>query len=195
MAHPEGNLTGVANLFGSIGSKWIELLKEAVPRLERAAYIYDPELSPNKPFLSSIIEAASVMAVAIREIPFRNPLELVRGIDEFAADPNGGLIIVPAASVYLETILPVATEHRLPTVCGNSNIAGEGVLIGYGALADELYRRAASFVDRILRGAKVGDLPVEYPTRFRLEVNLKTAKAIGLTISETFLLRADQVIE
>jgi putative ABC transport system substrate-binding protein len=118
----------------------------------------------------------------------------VHGIDAFAADPNGGLIIAPPTiAPYLEAILSLATQHRLPTVVGANPRAG--ALIGYASLLADLYRRGAFHVDRLLRGTKVSELPVEYPTRFELVVNLKTAKAIGLTISESFLLRADQVIE
>jgi putative ABC transport system substrate-binding protein len=129
------------------------------------------------------------------EVPFRNPVELVRGIDEFAVAPNGGLIIAPAAAIHLETILPMATQHRLPTVCGATTAAKSGVMIGYAPDATELWQRGASFIDRILRGAQVGDLPLEYPTRFQLEINLKTAKALGLTVPPSIRLRANEVIE
>jgi ABC-type uncharacterized transport system substrate-binding protein len=135
------------------------------------------------------------MGIPFSEVPFHNPVELVRGIDEFAVAPNGGLIIAPAAVTYLETILPMAMQHRLPTVCGATTAGKKGAMISYAPDATELLQRGASFIDRILRGAQVGDLPIEYPTRFQLEINLKTAKAIGLTIPEAFLLRADELIE
>jgi putative ABC transport system substrate-binding protein len=193
IAHPEGNITGVTNLFGSIGGKWLELLKEAMPRLERVAFIH-PDINGGGSFLLSIEEAARVYNVQAIEISFHNAVDLVRGIDAFAADPNGGLIIAPPTiAPYREAILTLAAQHRLPTVVG-INPRG-GALIGYAPLLADAYRRGAFYVDRLLRGAKVSELPVEYPTRFELVVNLKTAKAIGLTIPELFLVRADEVIE
>ena len=197
IAHPEGNVTGVTNLFGSIGGKWLELLKEAVPRLERVAYIHCVLANSRESYLPSIAEAARVLNVQAIDIPFRlgDAVELMRGIDAFAADPAGGLILHPGVGPYQETILMLAAQHRLPTVVGG--IRGkEGALIAYyGSTAADLVRRVAFLVDRILRGAKVGELPVEYPTRFDLVINLKTAKAIGLTIPESLLLRADEIIE
>src|SRR5262249_46050791 len=128
-------------------------------------------------------------------LPFRNAVDLVRGIDAFAAEPGGGLVIAPpVVANYRVTINTLAIQHRLPTIYPNQS-GWEGGLILYGARTDELAVRTASFVDRILRGAKPGDLPVEYPTRFELIVNLKTAKVIGVTIPETFLVRADEVID
>jgi putative tryptophan/tyrosine transport system substrate-binding protein len=197
IAHPEGNVTGVTNLFGSIGGKWLELLKEAVPRLERVAYIHRVLANSRESYLPSIAEAARVLNVQAIDIPFRlgDAVELMRGIDAFAADPGGGLILHPGVAPYQETILMLAAQHRLPTVVGGVR-GKEGALIAYyGSTAADLVRRVAFLVDRILRGAKVGELPVEYPTRFDLVINLKTAKAIGLTIPESLLLRADEIIE
>jgi putative ABC transport system substrate-binding protein len=123
-------------------------------------------------------------------------VDLVHGIDAFAAEPNGGLITSPGVSLpYVKTINTLALQNRLPTCYGSRLSAVQGGLMSYGARVDELLRRAASLVDRILRGAKVSELPVEFPTKFELVVNLKTAKAIGLTIPESVLLRADEVIE
>jgi putative ABC transport system substrate-binding protein len=183
LARPDGNITGIANLFASIGGKWLEILKDAVPSLERVAYVYNPDIGTQGQgsYFAAIAAAAPVLAVNATEMPFRNAVDLVHAIDAFAAMPNGGLIVSPAVLAYSEVILTSAAQHRLPTA------GSGGYLIGYGALSDELYRRGASFVDRILRGAKVADLPVEYPTRFRLAVNLKMAKAIGLAIPESFL--------
>jgi putative ABC transport system substrate-binding protein len=190
-------MTGVTNLFGSIGGKWLELLKEAVPRLERVAYIHRVLANSRESYLPSIAEAARVLNVQAIDIPFRlgDAVELMRGIDAFAADPGGGLILHPGVAPYQETILMLAAQHRLPTVVGGVR-GKEGALIAYyGSTAADLVRRVAFLVDRILRGAKVGELPVEYPTRFDLVINLKTAKAIGLTIPESLLLRADEIIE
>jgi putative tryptophan/tyrosine transport system substrate-binding protein len=192
--HPEGNVTGIADLFGSIGGKWLQLLKEAVPRPERVAWVYDPELNPESTLRLSIADVAADLSAEAIDISFRNSVELVHAIDSFAINLNSGLIISPAAFLYLDTILLLAEQHRLPTVTSTTR-ARQGTLIAYGPLFAELDRRAASFVDRILRGALPHDLPLEYPTRFKLEVNLKTAKAIGFTIPESVLLQADEVIE
>jgi putative tryptophan/tyrosine transport system substrate-binding protein len=170
------------------------LLREAVPRLERVACIHRSLANSRESYLPSIAEAARVLAVQAIEIPFRDAADLMHGIGAFAAGPDDGLILHPAVgSPYRETILMLAAQHRLPTVV--ANVGKEGALIAYGSVPADLVRRVAFLVDRILRGAKVGELPVEYPTRFDLVINLKTAKAIGLTIPESLLLRADEVIE
>jgi putative ABC transport system substrate-binding protein len=198
LAHPEGNVTGIANLFSSIGGKWLELLKEAAPRVERVAVIYNPQLLLNdNGYISSIEEAARVLAVKAIKVPYSDAVDLVRAIDAFAAQPNGGLIVLPPAPTPANsgTTLRLAAQHRLPTIYPNRSQAAEGGLMAYGSNPVDRLRRAASFVDRILRGAKVSELPVEFPTKFELAINLKTAKAIGLTIPEAFLLRADELIE
>jgi putative ABC transport system substrate-binding protein len=195
LAHPEGNTTGISNLFQSIAGKWVELLKEAVPRLKRVGYIYNLQVSQSG-YLAEIKEASRVLGVQATEISFRNGVDLVRGIDAFAAEPDGALITNPSVSAtYVATINTLALQYRLPTLYGGRGIAIRGGLMSYGPRLGELTRRAASLVDRILHGAKPGELPVEYPTSFELVVNLKTAKAIGLTIPGTFLFRADEVIE
>jgi putative ABC transport system substrate-binding protein len=196
LAHPEGNTTGVTNLFAPIVGKWVELLKEAVPRLERVGYIYDPPAVAS-PVIPEVLEKASrVLALRTTWIPFSNGPELVRDIDAFAAEPNGGLVMgTPAVTGnYRATINGLAIQYRLPTIYASRGDI-EGGLIVYGARETDIVVRTASFVDRILRGAKPGDLPVEFPSRFELLVNLKIAKAIGVTIPETFLVRADEVIE
>jgi putative ABC transport system substrate-binding protein len=199
LAHPEGNITGVTNFFGWTSGKWIELLKEAVPQVERVAFIYDPGFSRlSGESLPYEIEGTSrAFAVRTTGMPFRNAnaMGLARGIDAFAAEPDGGLVITNSVtSNHGATISTLAIQYRLPTIYGaRSGI--EGGLIFYGARDTDIVLRTASFVDRILRGAKPGDLPVEYPTRFELVVNLKIAKAIGVTIPWAFLVRADEVIE
>jgi putative ABC transport system substrate-binding protein len=200
IAQPEGNATGIANLFFSIGGKWLELLKEAVPSLERAAIIYDDRLNtagPDSGYPAAIEAAARLLAVRIDRIASHEALELVRAIDRFAAEPNGGLIIIPATPTLegRKLINQLATQHRLPTVYGVAALADEGGLISYAAKRNELNERLPFYIDRLFRGAKVSELPVEYPTRFELVINLKTAKALGLAIPESFLLRADRLIE
>jgi putative tryptophan/tyrosine transport system substrate-binding protein len=198
LAHPEGNTTGVTNLFGSIAGKWVELLKAAVPRLERVGYIYNQRLQQlpggaYQFFPEEVEKASEVLALRMTTIPFSNDLDLMRGIDAFAAEPNGGLVMGTAITQnYLATINALAIQYRLPTIYGYGRIGG---LLIYRANETDIAVRTASFVDRILRGTKPSDLPVEYPTRFELVVNLKTAKAIGVTIPEAFLVRADEVIE
>jgi putative tryptophan/tyrosine transport system substrate-binding protein len=199
VARPEGNTTGVTNMFGSMSGKLVELLKEAVPPLQRIGLVYNPQFTiEDGPQFGPIEEAARVYGLEAVRLPFRNAVDLVHGIEAFATQPNGGLdILLPPPTVeYREAIVELATRQRLPTIILSALIVSEGFLMGYGTDAGvELVRRSAFYVDRILRGAKPGDLPVEFPTRFKLTVNLKTAKAIGLTISETFLVRADEVIE
>jgi putative ABC transport system substrate-binding protein len=197
VAHPEGNTTGISNLFHSIGSKWVELLKEAVPQLKRVGYVYNAQVAGLGSYFPYIEEASRVLTVPVTAISFRNAVDLVHGIEAFAAEPDGGLITAPSVSVtFIQTINTLAVQNRLPTLyASGQGSAIQGGLMSYGSRVEELTRRGASLVDRILRGAKVSDLPVEFPTKFELVVNLKTAKAIGLKIPEGFLLRADELIE
>jgi putative ABC transport system substrate-binding protein len=199
IAHPEGNTTGITNLFASIGGKWLELLKQASPQLERVGLIYNAQLitSDAGGYFPSIEEAARSSAVKVIKLPYRDAVDIVHEIDAFAADSNGGLIVMPPPpnAANREALLRLAVRHRLPSIHIARGYAAEGGLLSYGSNTNDRWRRAASFVDRIFGGAKVSDLPVEFPTKFELVVNLKTAKAIGLTIPESFLLRADEVIE
>jgi putative ABC transport system substrate-binding protein len=198
IARPEGNVTGFSAAEPSIAARWVELLKEAAPRLARVAIIFDPELSfTSSNYISSLETAAPVLAVQIVKTPVRNSFEIVRAIDAFALEPNGGLVVLPPSPTpaVRETIFQLAAQHRLPTFFFSRNDVVAGGLMSYATDTADRYRRAAAYVDRLLRGAKVIDLPVQFPTKFELVVNLKTAKAIGLTIPESFLLRADEVIE
>jgi putative tryptophan/tyrosine transport system substrate-binding protein len=195
-ARPEGNLTGFNNYYPSIGGKWVELLKEAAPAIARVAIITNPATrtpagSPYLPFLDA---AARSLALELTDIPARNVIEIVRGIDAFAAQPNGSLLLLPG-NVERDTIVRLAIEHRLPLISVNQFDAVAGALMTYTSDALVRYRGAASYVDRILRGAKVSDLPLVYPTKFALIINLKTAKALGLTVPQTLLATADEVIE
>jgi putative ABC transport system substrate-binding protein len=196
IARPEGNATGVTNLFQSLGGKWLELLKEAAPRTARVALIFDPE-NLNDQYFGAIGAAAEVLAVRAMRTPYRNAAELERGIDTFAAEPNGALFMVPPPPTpsNRELIHRLALKYRLPTIYASKYYPAEGGMMGYGADRVETNRIAASYVDRILRGARVSELPVQFPTKFDLVINLKTAKAIGLTIPESLLLRADELIE
>jgi putative tryptophan/tyrosine transport system substrate-binding protein len=200
IARPEGNTTGFTNSFNSISGKWMELLKEAAPRVARVALIFNPESSPNFArgggYGAAIEAAAPVLGVQLINTPVRDAVELVRAVDAFAGEQNVGLLWVPSPVTFnRELLIRLAAQHRLPAIYDHRSWVTEGGLMSYGSNLADVYRSAASYVDRILRGAKVSDLPVQFPTKFELVVNLKTAKAIGLTIPEAFLLRVDELIE
>jgi putative tryptophan/tyrosine transport system substrate-binding protein len=199
IARPEGNATGFSAVENAISGKWLELLKEAAPRLSRVALLFDTGLvsTISQGYISLLEAAAPTFALQTIEMPFRDGIDIVRAIGAFAAEPNGGLLVLPPApqGANLETIIRLAAQHRLPTIYSLRDIATAGGLMSYGPDAVDRNRRAATYVDRLLRGAKVSELPVQFPTKFELVVNLKTAKSIGLTIPEAFLLRADELIE
>jgi putative tryptophan/tyrosine transport system substrate-binding protein len=195
IARPEGNTTGFTSTVDSLIGKWLELLKEAAPHITRVALVFNPQ-TVNAAYFRSIEAAATLLGVQGLKTPVRDPLDIVRAIDAFAAEPNGGLLVVPVLPVESYQMLHrVAAQHRLPGIHVNRREVATGGLMSYATDFPDIYRRAATYVDRLLRGAKVSELPVQFPTKFELVVNLKTAKAIGLTIPEAFLLRADEVIE
>jgi putative ABC transport system substrate-binding protein len=196
VSRPEGNITGITNLYAPIAGKWLELLREAAPGIARVALVFNPDLAPES-YLTSIEAAASVLGLPAIRSPVRDPLDVVRALEAFVVQRNGGVIGVPpfGASATRDMIIRLTAQHRLPSIYNSRFEAATGGMMAYGTDSVGLYRRAASDVDSILRGAKVSDLPVQFPTKFELVVNLKTAKAIGLTIPEAFLLRADEVIE
>jgi putative ABC transport system substrate-binding protein len=196
VARPEGNATGVTNYFPSIGGKWLELFKEAAPRVSTVGLIFNPDISTGA-YFPALEAAASQLAVKLIKIPYHDAADLVHAIDAFSAEPDGGLILLPPAPNDSNRALinRLAVQHALPTMSGNMENAAEGTLISYGPDRRDIFRRAASYVDRILRGAKPADLPVQFPTKFELVFNLKTAKTMGLTIPSGILLRADALIE
>jgi len=196
IARPEGNVTGVTSLFQSLAGKWLELLKEAAPRTDRMALIFVPGIVGEN-YFAVIDTAAGVLGVKAVQTPYRNAAELERAVDAFAAEPNGALVMVPPppALGHRELVNRLAIRHRLPTIYSSKYPPAEGALMGYGADTFQLVRSVASYVDRILRGAKISELPVQFPTKFDLVINLKTAKAIGLDIPPTLRARADEVIE
>jgi putative tryptophan/tyrosine transport system substrate-binding protein len=200
IARPEGNATGFPTAEPSIAGKWLGLLKEAAARVVRTAVIFHPDVLLIGPsYIASIEAAAPALSVEIVRAPVRNAVEIVRAIDAFAATPNGGLLVLPPppSAANLEAILQLEAQYQLPAIYGGGRrtIAAAGALIAYGADTLDNYRRAAGYVDRVLRGAKIAELPVQFPTKYDLVINLKTAKAIGLTIPESLLLRADELIE
>jgi putative ABC transport system substrate-binding protein len=198
-ARPTTNITGFANNFTSLGGKWVELLKQAYPRLTRVASVFDPDFQlPGSPgsIRDLIGAAAAQLAITTTNMPARNLDEIARAINAFAAEPNGGVLITGVIRAEsIKTILGLALQHRLPTIYGAGKLVEEGLLMSNGPDLIDISRRASSYVDRILRGAKPSDLPVQYPTKFPLIVNLKTAKAIGLDIPPNLLALADEVIE
>jgi putative tryptophan/tyrosine transport system substrate-binding protein len=196
IARPEGNITGIVNLFASIGSKWLELVKEIAPQVKGVGVIFTG--TGRNPYVPPIQEAASALGIATTPIPYHDGLELTRAIDAFAAEPQGALIIIPPTPNRDDrrTILQLAIHHHLPTVWQSRFfVVAEGGLVSYGSKAIDIFRRVPFYVDRILRGAKVIELPIEYPAKFEVVVNLRTARSIGLTVPEAFLVRADEVIE
>jgi putative tryptophan/tyrosine transport system substrate-binding protein len=197
-ARPEGNITGFANSYGSLGGRWLELFKEAVPRLTRVADIFLDEPSNRSETRATIAAAAAQLGVTITRMPVRNEVEIEPAVSAFAGEPDSGLLVTgPINTLPIsEAIERLALHYRLPLMRGGgSDVGREGLLMSHGPDILDLARRASSYVDRILRGAKPSELPVQYPTKFELVVNLKTAKAIGVTIPESFLARADEVIE
>ena len=197
LAHPEGNITGVTNMFYSIGGKWLELLKEAAPRVARVAIVFIPDIGTSEGWFAAIEAAAAMLGVAAVRIPLRNLAEIEHVLGKFASEPNGGLIAVPPGLVGAdrEALLREAVRLRLPAVYDARSYTVEGGLMSYGADSADMFRQSSIHVDRILRGAKPGDLPVQNPDKFELSINLKTAKAMGLDIPEMLLARADEVIE
>jgi putative ABC transport system substrate-binding protein len=196
IARPEGNITGFANLYATIGGKWLELLKEAAPHVNRVALLFNPNLGLTPSTLGAAERAGDQLGVKTIRIPIRGVDEIENAIDRFAAEPNSGIVMIPPPSPgFNDTVRPLAIKHRLPVVAGAGADHELGMLLSYSTDIRDLARGAVSYVDRILRGAKVSDLPIQYPTAFKLTINLKTAKAIGLSVPEPLLLRADFLIE
>jgi putative tryptophan/tyrosine transport system substrate-binding protein len=195
IARPEGNTTGFTNSVDSLSGKWLELLKEAAPHITRVALVFNPQ-TVTASYFRSIEAAAPLLGVQAIKTPVSDPLELVRALDAFAAEPNGGLLVVPVLPTdSTQMLYRVVTQHRLPAIHNTRGRVADGGLMTYATDFPDINRRAAAYVDRLLRGTKVSELPVQFPTKFELVVNLKAAKAIGLTIPEAFLLRADELIE
>lgn len=196
LARPGGNITGFTQFEYSLAAKWVELLKQIAPHVTRAAVIRDPTRGPGIGQFAVVQAIAPSLGMELSPI---NPLdvsEMESAIAEFARSPNGGLIVtVGGTAFHRDLIIALAAKHQLPAVYPYHYFASGGGLISYGPDTIEQYRRAAAYVDRILKGEKPADLPVQAPTKYELVINLKTAKALGLTVPPTLLARADQVIE
>jgi putative ABC transport system substrate-binding protein len=197
LARPGGNITGFAYLEFSIGTKWLELLKQIAPRLTRAAVLQQPGLPSVLAQFGAIQSAASSLGVEIDSMNVRDAAMIESAMAAFARQPNGGMIVTAGAlpQRHRDLIIALAARHKLPTLYFERSFVTAGGLISYGANETDQYRRAASYVDRILKGEKPADLPVQAPTKYELVINLKTAKALDIEISPTLLARADEVIE
>ena len=181
-----------------LGGKWLELLSEIAPDLKRAAIMFNPDTSPVSIYAPLFETAAPSLKVELITAPVRSDAEIETAIIALGREPGGGLVVLPSGgftSMHRAPIISVAARNNVPAVYYESPFAKDGGLLSYGVDQLDTYRRAASYVDRILRGAKPGDLPVQFPTKFEMVVNLKTAKALGLTVPQSILLRADEVIE
>jgi putative ABC transport system substrate-binding protein len=197
LPRPGGNTTGFALYEYGIGTKWLELLKEIAPRVMRVAVLRDPTLPFTSGELGAIQGAASSLRVEVSPVGVRDAGEIERGISTFARQSNGGLITLgsPVTLAHRDLIIGLAAQYRLPGVYTTRYFVAEGGLMSYGPDRVDLYRRAAAYVVRILKGDNPADLPVQAPTKYELTINLKTAKALGLDVPATLLARADEVIE
>ena len=197
LARPGGNVTGFMLYEYGIGAKWLELLKEIAPHVTRAAVIRDAAIASGIGQWGAIQTAAPSFGVELRPVDVRDASEIERAIAAFARSPNGGLIVAAStlAVVHRDLIVTLAARHKLPAVYPSRFFVRSGGLIFYGPDSVEPHRRAAGYVDRILKGEKPADLPVQAPTKYELVINLKTAKALGLEVPPTLLARADEVIE
>jgi putative tryptophan/tyrosine transport system substrate-binding protein len=197
LARPGGNATGFTPWEFGIGAKWLELLKEIAPGTTRVAVIRDPAIAAGVGMLGAIQSVAPSLGVELRPLGVRDAGEIERAITAFAGSPNGGLIVTGStlAGVHRDLITMLAAWHRLPAIYFFRYFITGGGLISYGPDSIDPYRQAASYVDRILKGEKPAGLPVQAPTRYELVINLKTAKALGLTVPDSLLARADEVIE
>lgn len=198
LARPGGNITGLSNLSGEIGAKHLEMLLSVVPGLSRVAVLLNPaNASSSAVVLKSVQSAAESKGIKISRVEARSPEEIETAFARMKHEKAGALILVQDAVFQQQRALiaELAVKNRLPTIFRNPQFAQAGGLISYGPTADENFRRAAIFVDKILKGAKPGDIPVEQPTNFRLVINGRTAKTLGLTIPQSLLIGAERVIE
>jgi putative tryptophan/tyrosine transport system substrate-binding protein len=197
LARPGGHITGFSIFEYGMSSKWLELLKEIAPRVTRVAVIRDQSLTSGTAQFAAVQSVAPSFGVELSPVGVRDAGEIERGVAGFARTPNGGVIVTgsPLSGVHRDLIIALAARHQLPAVYGFRFFASAGGFISYGPDIVDQYRRAAGYVDRILKGEKPGDLPVQAPTKYELVINLKTAKALGLEIPSSVLARANEVIE
>jgi putative ABC transport system substrate-binding protein len=199
LAHPGGNATGFASFEYGIGGKWLELLKEIAPGIKRAAVLRNLATAAGPGQFGAIQAVAPSLGVEVRPVNMRGEREdageVERALMTFSQGPNCGLIVTGGPALSRSVIIPLAARHRLPAIYPDRVYVTDGGLIAYGPDRIEQFRQAAGYVDRILKGEKPADLPVQAPTKYELVINLKTAKALGLTVPDTLLARVDEVIE
>jgi ABC-type uncharacterized transport system substrate-binding protein len=197
LARPGGNATGLISFEYSISAKWLELLKQIAPGVTRAAVLRDPTISTGIGQFGAIQAMAPSLGMEVSPINVRDAGEIERAIAAFARPSNGGLIVTGSALVVVhrDLIITLAARYKLPAVYYERNFVAEGGLISYGPDYLDEFRRAAGYVDRILKGEKPADLPVQAPTKYKLVINLKTAKTLGLTVPDSFLVQASEVVE
>jgi putative tryptophan/tyrosine transport system substrate-binding protein len=197
LARPGGNVTGFMSIEYTMGGKWLELLKEIAPSLTRAAVLRDPTQGSGNSLFAVIQAMAPSLRMEVKPISTREVPEIERTVAAFARSPNGGLIVAAGAapSIHRALIISLAAQYKLPAIYFERPFVAAGGLVSYGADYIDQFRRAAGYVDRILKGEKPADLPVQAPTKYNLVINLKTAKALGLDVPATVLARADEVIE
>src|SRR5262245_23315246 len=197
LARPGGNITGFSPWEYGIGAKWLELLKQIMPSMTRVAVLRDPAITAGIGLWGAVQSVAPSFGVELRPVDVRDAGEIERALAAFAGSLNGGLILTGSAwaVVYRDLIIALAARHKLPAVYYERYFAAAGGLVSYGPDNVELFRLAAGYVDRILKGEKPADLPVQTPTKYELVINLKAAKALGLEVPPTLLARADEVIE
>jgi putative ABC transport system substrate-binding protein len=198
LARPSGNITGFTNFEASVGGKWLQLLKEVDPRITRVAVIYNPQTAPFAGlFLRSAEPVAPTLAVETAAMPIRSVAEIEAALTMFAQQPSGGLIAIPDSFTlqHRDRIIALAMRYRLPALYSILSATPSGGLVAYAVDARDTMQRAAGYVDRIFKGARPADLPVQQPAKFRLSINLKTAKAIGLDVAPNLIASADEVIE
>ena len=197
LARPGGNATGFMQFEFGLSGKWLELLKQVAPDVTRAAVLRDPEVGTGTAQFAVIQAMAPLLRVEVNPVNVRDPSEIRRAVEAFARSPNGGLIVTASALAvrHRDLITMLAARHRLPAVYSFRNFVAVGGLMSYGIDQIDPYRLAAGYVDRILKGEKPADLPVQQPTKYDLVINLKTAKALGIEVPPMLLARADEVIE
>jgi putative tryptophan/tyrosine transport system substrate-binding protein len=199
LANPGGNLTGFSSTEDATWGKLVELLKEADSRLSRILVVMDPKDPSNAKRFPAVQAAAASFKLPITRVDVQSESEFERAVAKFANEPNGGLILMASNKFFevrfLNSIIATVAKHRLPAIYGYRPFVTNGGLLSYGADPIDIHRRAASYIARILKGEKPSELPVQQPTKFELAINQKAAKAIGLTIPESLLVRADEVIE
>jgi len=194
---PSGNITGFATNDVSLGGKWLELLSEIAPGLKRIAILFNPDTSPASAYMPSLETAARPLKVAPIIASVHGDLEIETAISALGREAGGGLVVMPDVFMvaHRASIISAVARNKVPAVYSQSPFARDGGLLSYGVDQVDTWRRTATYVDRILRGTKPGDLPVQFPAKYEMVVNLKTAKALGLAVPQSILLRADEVIE